>query len=185
MKIHFIVGTFGSGRQKIFKKLLSVLKKTPNVTAIGDGIGGTAGADNLGGFDTISLEMCLYQIKQAITMFSGKDHYVFTGTGLTKHIREIMKVYPEASLYMLRRYDPALELNPDNIASITSKFEVTESWLNSFNTEVRSDLEAYADELGITWRSVNSPVFVVNDTPNWADDPASSNSNIEVAAYNV
>jgi hypothetical protein len=92
MKILFVIGTFGSGRMKVFKKLLYTVKQDPAISAIGDGIGGTVGSDEVGGNDNITLEMCLYQLSNALTLFGGKDYYIFTGTGLTKHIKEIMSL---------------------------------------------------------------------------------------------
>jgi hypothetical protein len=185
MKIFFVVGTFGSGRMKVFKKLLSAVKQDRSISAIGNGIGGTAGSEAIGGNDNITLEICLYQLSNAFSMFSEKDYYIFTGTGLTKHIKEIMAVYPDAGIYMLRRTDPDLELTDENVSKRSTKSNATEEWVRSFNAEIRSELESYADELGITWRAVNSPVFTLGTTPNWADDPSSADTNIEIAGYNI
>ena len=176
--MHFIVGPFGSGRQKIFKKLIGTLRKLP-ASVIGDGIGGTAGQSMMPDLDSTSLQHCLYQIRQKLVVFEGLDHYVFTGTGLSMHIKKIMAEYPDAALYMVRRTNAELELT-----AVAAKFDVTEEWITASNAQVRADHEAYADELGIPWKLVNTPVFTVNNTPNWAPVDEPSDTDIEMACYN-
>jgi hypothetical protein len=185
MKIHFIVGPYGSGRQKIFKKLLGTLKRLPGVTVVGDGIGGTAGKELIPDLDTTSLAHCLYQINQKIIQFDDCDHYVFSGTGLSIHIKSIMQAYPDAALYMVRRSDAGIELTPNILDTISSNFDVTPEWVTAHNAEVRAAHETYADELGVPWKPVNTPVFTINNTPNWAADNEVSDTSIEMAAYNL
>jgi hypothetical protein len=185
MKMHFIVGPFGCGRQKVFKRLLTTLKESSDNNVVGDGIGGTAGSKNIGGLNRITLELCLYEIQRSLTMFENKEHYVFTGTGLTKYIREIMVVYPNACLYMLKRSDPAVELSISAQSGLIDKFDLTEEWLTSYNLDIRSNLESYASDLGTNWRPVNTPLFNGSSVPNWATSLAETNSGLEMAVYNL
>jgi hypothetical protein len=185
MKIHFIVGPYGSGRQKIFKKLLGTLKRLSMVKTVGDGVGGIAGKNLIPDLDPTSLEHCLYQINQKIIQFNNCDHYVFTGTGLSIHIKSIMQTYPDAALYMVRRSDPSIELKSNILETISSNFDVTSEWVTAHSAEVRAAHETYADELGVSWKPVNTPVFTINNTPNWTPDDETSDTSIEMVVYNL
>ena len=165
--------------------MLGVLKRIPNTLVVGDGIGGAAGQELISNSDPTSLEYCLYQINQKLTVFNDFDHYVFTGTGLSKHIKSVMLAYPDAALYMVRRSDPTLELTANILETISSNFDISPEWVAEHNAEVRAAHETYADELGVPWKPVNAPVFTINNTPNWATDEEASETNIEMAAYNL
>lgn len=57
--------------------------------------------------------------------------------------------------------------------------------ISACNAEVRAGHEAYADELGIPWKPVNSPVFIIDNVPNWAEANEVSDTTIEMAAHNL
>jgi len=185
MKVYFVVSPFGSGRQKIFKTLLGSLKKVPDTKTVGDGIGGVAGSEEIGGLDNITLSLCLYQLEHSFSIFEDKDNYVFTGTGLSMYIKEILPHYPNAGLYLIRRTSVEDELNESNIESLSSKFKVDQSWIVENNTRVRTNLNSIATELNLEWRPINSPAFTIGNTPNWADSAATATSSLEMAVYNL
>lgn len=185
MKIHFIVGPFGSGRQKIFKKLLGVLKQRPDTKIGFDGMDDGLGKGLVSNSDSTGVEYCLFKIDQQLKMFERCDDFVFTGTVVSAHIKSIMTAYPDAALYMVRRSDSTTELTSELLETISSNLHVSAEWITACNAEVRAAHEAYADELGIPWKPVNSPVFIIDNVPNWAEDNEVSDTTIEMAAHNL
>lgn len=173
MKIHFVVGTLGSGRQRVYKKLLFVLKST------GEEVLGT----ELNYIDPhASAEEIVEEVRKVLQNNLNVDHFVFTGTSVSLAIVDLLFNFSDAATYFVKRDDPLMEVDDE----VLSKFSVTvtkEAAL-SINQKIRDKMDSLVKSIGASWKPVESPVLLKTTTPNYAATETSSISML-VASHNI
>lgn len=173
MKIHLVAGLLGSGRQRVFTRLIQSLA-SPDTTVVYRFIGLVV---------DFTQSETLSDIVDLIQDNPNVDHIILTGDGLTMYLQAVMAAYPDAAVYIVRRIDSSQELRQKTLDALMEQQQVDAQTALNFNTEVRPDLDAIVTNAGLTWNPVDDSVFVDNsNTPSYL---IGGNPMAEIAVKNL
>lgn len=179
-KIHFVIGNIGSGKRAVVSRLLVSLKNVSNNSVSKLSIGSFRSSK----VDDFFLEKwktyCINQIDTHLDLFNEKEHHIITGPLLSVHIVEIIKQFPNSSLYIVKAIDDSFF--EDAVAGLDS-MNVDKESVDNYNSITTQQLNILINDLNIVWKNVEAPIINADGSINFVENY--STSKIMVAAYNV
>lgn len=151
MKLHFVIGPFGEGRES-FSKILGKKLKEDGYICRFKSCGSLSCLDNYGGVSALDLEFCLFDLSYNIEKFKDVDHLIFTGVGLGIYLQEIIKLYPDAILYFVKSSNSKLDHNlefKESLLLLTD--DITEEWIDSTNKQINDIIKQYEKTIDQSW----------------------------------
>lgn len=160
MNISFFVSSLGNFQRVIGQMISEEYESQGKMVRPG---AAAAGREVIGhlpdGIETIALESCISQINQAIADFPNADEYVFFGFGLSLNIREIVKQFPTAKVYVTRstESEETVSTNERNkYAKISNKTGISEIKIIELNDQCKSELESFITENNLTYTTIEN-----------------------------
>jgi hypothetical protein len=154
MKLHFVVGPFGEGRES-FSKLLV---KQFNQLEIGNrfcSCGSLNCLDNYGGITALNLDFCLDDILMNIES-AEEENLIFSGVGLSLYIKQIVQQYPAASIYFVKSSKSKLETDPlFKEAMLMLVDDITEDWILKTNEKINSIIDEFENTNPLNWKTIS------------------------------
>jgi hypothetical protein len=155
MKLHFVVGPFGEGRES-FSRLLGKRFNDEGQHCRFSSCGSLNCLDNYGGVAALDLEFCLFDINRNVEKYKKVDHLIITGVGLGLYIEEIMPLYPDATLYFVKnsvsKLDYDLEFK-ESLLLLTD--DITEEWIDLTNKKINDIIEQYEKNTNQLWNIID------------------------------
>jgi len=180
MKLYFFASSFYGGRQvRVMQRLLENLKEKYDTKL------GVVFTDE-SHFNNPSKESILELVADKINESKDyKDLLLFSGVGISLHIKALWELYPDAQFFMMKRHGRNKENNDKILIGINDPNADT-SWINDYNLNVRQGMNYVASEAGASWGFIDRPIFRRNGRVNYTEDnQASEETTVQVITVNI